>query len=119
MTENSFDTPTTLSFEELFPPVADELTFTVSAPVADFRVSRLAQAVEDCDARLVNMNITDLGGPSAPVVAEIRVDGQSRERIVRALLGYGYYVDGEIDDNAEIGTFRDRVNELLLYLDIK
>lgn len=112
MTESSNDVST------LFPPVEAGQMFVVACSASDFLPSRLARAVEDCDAHLVNMNVTEFGGNTSPVVAQIRTIGASRSDIIRSLERYGYFVEGE-DDSTEADLFRQRVNEVLLYLNIK
>lgn len=119
MTDNITESASNLSLEELFPPIDNEQTLTVVPRGAEILASRLALAVEDCDAHIVNLNITRFDSRSVPVEADLRIVGGNRLRIVRALDAAGYSVKGEEADESEADTFRDRVNELLLYLNIK
>jgi len=103
----------------LFPAVESAHTFVIACPPSEFKASRIAQAVEDCEARLINMNVTDLGGNASPVIVQLRTMGASHFDIARSLERYGFFVEGEDDDSSTADTFRDRVNEVLLYLNIK
>lgn len=79
----------------LFPPVADSSRLLVGCAREDYSASRIAHAVEDCDAHLLNLNVTSMGAlPDAdyPVVFDLRVDHRDATSIVRSLERYGYSV---------------------------
>lgn len=111
------DNPT---FELLFPPTADQCRLLVECAQADYCASRIARAVEDCDAQVLNLNVTALP-PATPgaLVIDLRANHRNPEAIARSLARYGYDVldvsapDGQADE-----AMRSRANELLRLLEI-
>ena len=116
----------------LFPPVAESSRLLVGCRREDYSASRIAHAVEDCNAHLLNLNVTDMGQNAAyddddygvsdgkfPVMCDIRVSHRNAESISRSLERYGYTVlmstDSETQDDS---TLRRRINELFRYLEI-
>lgn len=121
--------------EYLFPPVSDSCRLLVGCRRQDYSASRIAHAVEDCDAHLLNLNVTALhydgDGSDAdvsndvsksgkfPVVCDLRVDHRNCERISRSLERYGYTVlRASTDDKTDDSTLRRRIDEFLHYLEI-
>ena len=125
--------------EHLFPPVAESSRLLVACRRADYSASRIARAVEDCDAHLLNLNVTDLGDISSdaadaplaevggfadadasdPVLIDLRVSHRNPSAVARSLERYDYSVilargASEADDD----TFRERIEGLLRYLDL-
>lgn len=91
----------------------------------DYSASRIARAVEDCDAHLLNLNITKLGGNSTdddnyPVVFDLRVNQRNTAGISRSLERYGFTVlDVDQENNDDIrDTTRQRIDSLFRYLEI-
>lgn len=80
----------------LFPPLADWSVLTVACTRAQYSASTIARAVEDCDAHLLNLNVTSFEGKGAggalPVVIDLRVNGRNSEGVCRSLERYGYTV---------------------------
>ena len=80
--------------------------------------SRIARAVEDADARLLNLNVTSLSSEQAQLVVDLRVDHRNPERVARSLERYGYTIlntdAGMLDDD----TTRSRYEELMKYLSL-
>ncbi len=112
-----FSLPATI--ERLFPPVSGASTLLVACRREDYSASRLARAVEDADAHLLNLNVTSDIAAVDEVVTEIRIDHRSPLAVVRSLERYGYRIigiDGETDDFDE--SNRRSVDEFLRYLDI-
>lgn len=109
----------------LFPAVADWSALIVECDGADYSASRVARAVEDCDAHLLNLNVTAAGSLHGHTVVEIRTDHRNPESIARSLERYGYRVTamtsseaGSDGDDAADDTARRRLGELLRYLEI-
>lgn len=106
-------------FEALFPSNGESARFLVGCRRSDYSASRIARAVEDCDAHLLNLNVTSLERPDAEVVVDLRVDRRNPSAVMRSLERYGYEVleyDGwrTLDDD----TARERYEELMHYLSI-
>ena len=82
--------------------------------------SRIARAVEDCDAHLLNLNITSDGENfDNRIIAELRVSHRNPESVGRSLERYGYeVVDAEGAPLADDSLMRSRYDELMHYLGI-
>lgn len=108
------------SFEHLFPPTLDECRLLIECSQDDYCASQIARAVEDCNAQVLNLNVTALP-PRAPgaLVVDLRANHRNSESIARSLARYGYEVieacgpDGLADD-----AMRSRANELLRMLEV-
>ena len=62
------------TLERLFPPVRESSMLMVACRRGDYSASRIARAVEDCDAHLLNLNVTaDTDSFDNRIVAELRV----------------------------------------------
>ena len=75
----------------------------------------MARAVEDCDAHLLNLNITSELTEEGHMVVELRVGMNNGESVAR----YGYEVvkiehDSMVDDD----TMRRRIDELMHYIEL-
>lgn len=116
----------------LFPPVAESSRLLVGCRREDYSASRIAHAVEDCNAHLLNLNVTAIDQTAGfdevedytsdgkfPVVCDLRVSHRNAESISRSLERYGYTVimssDNETTDD---NTLRRRINELFRYLEV-
>lgn len=104
--------------DTIFPPNDDSCVILVGCGVDDYVASRLARAVEDVDARLLNLNVTSLHAEGYGVVAELRVSHRNSDSAVRSLERYGFDVlqtSGTVDDDERL---RARYDELMHYLSI-
>lgn len=102
----------------LFPPNPDSSRILVEMGSEAFMASRIAHAVEDADARLLNMNVTSLSHDSGRLVVALRVDHRNPERVARSLERYGYNIiniDSTVTDD---DTVRRRYDELMRYLSL-
>ncbi|MBP3304271.1 MAG: hypothetical protein J6L68_05400 [Muribaculaceae bacterium] len=108
------------SVERLFPPTEESSRILVSCIPADYSASRIARAVEDCDAHLLNLNVTADGRRlDNRVVIELRVSHRSPMSVARSLERYGYEVlDVEHEALADDGLASDRIKELMHYIDL-
>lgn len=116
----------------LFPAVAESSRLLVGCRREDYSASRIAHAVEDCNARLLNLNVTsmdndkdyDIDGDGTsdgkfPVVCDIRVNHRNAEHISRSLERYGYTVlEATTSEKPDESTLRQRINEFFRYLEI-
>ncbi len=120
--------------EYFFPPVAESSRLLVGCNREDYSASRIARAVEDCDAHLINLNVTSMGSSFAaasenpeggsqgkfPVVFDLRVNLRNASGISRSLERYGYTVLSArtADDSDDTDTPRQRIDQLFRYLEI-
>ena len=110
----------TPSLERLFPPRDESSRLLVSCITSDYSASRIARAVEDADAHLLNLNVTTDGElMDNRVVAELRVSHRSPLAVARSLERYGFeVVDVEHESLADDDMANERLNELLHYLNL-
>lgn len=103
----------------LFPYSPDASRFTVVCRREDYSAGRIAQAIEDCNAHVLNLNVTSLPAGEGKVAVDIRVDRKNTASIARSLARYDYIVAGEYgaEETVDEGD-RERVAELLRYIDI-
>ena len=52
-------------YNTLFPAVGDECRMLIGCRRANYSASEIARAVEDCDAQLLNLNVTSLAAEEA------------------------------------------------------
>ena len=128
MTANSNKFPEN---EYFFPYVAESSRLLVGCRREDYSASRIARAVEDCNAHLLNLNVTEIGTDNPfsaedeisegkfPVIFDIRVSHRNAASIGRSLERYGYTVLCEkSSDNSDDATTRQRIDQLFRYLEI-
>lgn len=108
------------SIDRLYPPRQEASRLLVSCLPSDYSASRIARAVEDVDAHLLNLNVTTDGERlDNRVVTELRVSHRSPLAVARSLERYGYeVVDVEHDALADDPLAADRLNELMYYIDL-
>lgn len=106
-------------FDMLFPPTPDETRLLIGCRRSDYCASRIAQAVEDCNAQVLNLNVTALPSEIADLVVDLRVNHRNAEAISRSLSRYGYEVlQVDSSDEHENERMRSRANEVLRYLEV-
>ena len=115
-----------LSAEQLYAPAAEESLLLVGCRRTDYSASRMAHAVEDADAHVLNLNVTTLRadepGESESVVVALRVARRDAMAVVRSLERYGYEVldffsNGPAAD-ADLDSARENAAALLRLLEI-
>lgn len=110
----------TSSFEHLFPPTIDQCRLLIECGQGDYCASQIARAVEDCNAQVLNLNVTALP-PRRPggLVVDLRANHRNSEAISRSLSRYGYEViDAVGPDGPADEAMRQRANELLRMLEV-
>ena len=118
--EASLKLPDMIRPLRLFPPQEEECAITVCCTPGQFSASAIARAVEDCDAHLINLNVTSDRTADGELVVELRINHRHGESVARSLERYGYTVmsvAGATGDPSE-SVARERIGELLHYLDI-
>lgn len=109
--------------ERCFPEQPESCELTLRCRRSDYSASAIARAVEDCDAHLLNLNVTSLASADDPqeLFVDLRVNLRSVEAVERSLQRYGYEVvevAGADGDAATNETLRQRLDLLLLNLEI-
>jgi len=88
--------------------------------MVDFSASRIARAVEDADANMLNMNVTSSEpSESGCVVVDIRVSHRDAGSVARSLERYDFRVQavsGGEDRYTEVT--RNRIRELMAHLEV-
>lgn len=108
-----------LDFDVLFPPAPEHCRLLVACPRHAYSASAIARAVEDCDAQVLNLNVTALPGSGSELIVEIRANHRSPEAISRSLARYDFEViDAMASDDNATEEMRTRANELLRYLNV-
>lgn len=113
-----------LSIEQLFAPAADTSSLLVACDRREYSASRLARAVEDADAHLLNLNVTSLRADDAPdgtVVVALRVGRRDALAVARSIERYGYDVldfSGDTGDDGSYDTARRNADTLLRLLEM-
>ena len=104
----------------LFPYMSDCSSLTVECAASDYSASSIARAVEDCDAHLLNLNVTsETAALPGNIVVDLRVNHRNAEAVSRSLERYGYMVtsyDGTVMPQEEAA--RGNAMELLHYLEM-
>ncbi len=117
-----FDMPQaglTENLARLFPPMEDSCRLTMVCSREQYAASIVARAVEDCDAHLLNLNVTDQTTSDGEIVVELRVGINNGESVARSLARYGYQVVKiNHEANVDESTMRGRINELLHYIEL-
>ena len=103
----------------LFPATGECSEVRVECAAGDYSASRIARAVEDADAHLLNLNVTSLASGPGSILVDLRVNHRDSGSVTRSLERYGFTVvrtAGGYDRVAEVG--RSRVRELMAHLEV-
>ena len=114
-----------------YPEVGDWSRFVVGCRREDYSASLLARAVEDCDAHVLNLNVSEPGALTGDAAAgvtsddgyavrvELRVNHRNAECVSRSLERYGFAVlSAESSSEADDGRRLDNYRNLMHYLEI-
>lgn len=105
----------------LYPPRLESSRLLAMCLPSDYSASRIARAVEDADAQLLNLNVTsDTLRLDNRVVFELRVNHRSPSAVARSLERYGYEVaDLRADGDAPTDTLLDdRLANLIRMMEV-
>ncbi len=109
----------TLPLDELYPIAEGARHLLIGCRAVDYAASRIANAIEDCNAKLLNLNIMRDDDSVYELLVALRVNCVNVEAVARSLERYGYTViDFDCADDEDFRTLRDRVDELLRYINI-
>lgn len=118
---NSKDNILTLPHADahLFPPLPDCCEISVACYRGDYSASRIAHAVEDAEAHLLNLNVTSELQPTGEITVDLRVNHRNGGSVARSLERYGYRVlSVRSDSDAYTDLARARINELMAHLEV-
>lgn len=105
--------------EHLIPPRDNTSSFTIVCRRSDYSAGRIAHAIEDCNANVLNLNVTSRAMEGDFIAVEVRVDRNDITSIVRSLDRYNFTVEVDgIDNDTITDSDRLRVAELLRYIDM-
>lgn len=102
------------------PPLQEASRLIVACRADAFSASTLARAIEDSDAHLVNLNVTDHRLDDGRITIDLRTNRRNVSSAARSLERYGYEVistQGQEDAPAD-DLFRRRAAELLHLINI-
>ena len=105
----------------LFPPLPDESRLLVECKRGDYSASIITRAIEDCDAQVMNLNVTAAGldEDSGVTIVDVRVNCRSTDSICRSLARFGYEViDTTVASVLDNERLRLRAAEILRYLEM-
>jgi len=108
-----------IELARLFPPAADWSTVRVTCPAGDYSAGTIVRAVEDCNAHVLNLNVTADSSAGLTVV-DLRINLRDAMTAVRSLERYGFAAEitGGSVGSQQVEQMRSRVNELMHYLEI-
>ena len=104
-----------------FPENPDASELVLAVMPEDYSASRIAGAVEDCNAHLLNLNVTRLLTERGQMIVDLRVNHSNSSSVSRSLERYGFEVldHGNIHgSDAETERARSRADEILRILNI-
>lgn len=103
------------------PPLQEASRLIVACRPDDFSASALARAIEDSDAHLLNLNVTDRRLDDGRITIDLRTNRRNARSAVRSLERYGYEVissEDDCDGDPADDVFRSRAAELLHLISI-
>ena len=108
------------SQKNLFPYNPDSSRFVVLCRREDYSATRIAHAIEDVGAHVLNLNVTDQKPAGDDLLAvDVRVDRQDISSIIRSVARYDFTVFGEANASTAITEAeQQRIAELLRYIDV-
>lgn len=110
----------TYDIDELYPALEGSSHLLIGCRKSDFSASRIAKAVEDCDAHMLNLNVMRDESMHYDLLADIRINRISGEAVARSLERYGFDVisfsTGSSDSTDS--SLQRRVDELLHYINL-
>lgn len=106
-------------FDVLFPATDDQSSLLVRCARSDYSASILSRAVEDCQAQVLNLNVTSISDSPSHLIVALRINHRNPQAVVRSLERYGYDVVSALSGSEEENEMlRLRAKEVLRYLEI-
>ncbi len=104
----------TYQLDELYPVHEGASHLLLTCRRGDYSASRIARAVEDCDAHLLNLNVMLDPDGDHDLLVDVRVNRLSGEAVARSLQRYGFEVldfspaCGDEEESVLRGRIEDR-----------
>lgn len=107
-------------YDALVPEWPEASEMLVAVDMMDYSASAVAKAVEDCDVSLLGLSVTGMASPSGRRIVWLRVGARNTHGVERSLARYGYETVFALNaDSTTVSDIdRDRINELLRYLEV-
>lgn len=106
------------SLRHLFPDAGESSRLTIVCRRADYSASRLSHAVEDADAHILNLNITDEVPFEGGITVELRISHRHPSAVARSLERYGYTVARVSGNDEMMQITRERLDQLMAHLNV-
>lgn len=111
-------TATDAALSHLFPDAGESSRLKVVCRRAHYSASALSRAVEDAEAHLLNLNITDEVPFEGGITIEIRISHRHPTAAARSLERYGYTVAWVSDPDESTQITRERLDQLMAHLNV-
>lgn len=107
------------SEEFLFPAVDESVELSVECRPDQFSASQLARAIEDCDAHLLNMNVTSKRSDDGMITVMLRAGIRNVALAISSLERYGYRV-AYVHESDVVGdvALSERINDMLRRMNV-
>lgn len=102
----------------LFPEAGDSSQLKVHCKRTDYSASHLSRAIEDAEAHVLNLNITDEVPFEGGLTVEVRISHRNPSAAARSLERYGYAVGQTSCPDITTELTRRRINEFMAHLDV-
>lgn len=106
------------ALSHLFPEAGESSRLKVFCRRTDYSASHISRAVEDAEAHILNLNITDEVPFEGGITVELRISHRNATAAARSLERYGYTVAAAAEDDSSTEITRRRIDELMTLLNV-
>lgn len=105
-------------FKHRYPRNNEATEIVLCCPPCDYSASLICRAAEDCDAHVLNLNVTDERTETGNIIVDLRINHRDGENVARSLERYGYEVLDYFSPAHQNEFAEERAEEILRILDI-
>ena len=105
-------------FKRRYPRNNEATEIVLCCPPCDYSASLICRAAEDCDAHVLNLNVTDERTETGNIIVDLRINHRDGENVARSLERYGYEVLDYFSPAHQNEFAEERAEEILRILDI-
>lgn len=105
-------------FKRRYPRNNEATEIVLCCPPCDYSASLICRAAEDCDAHVLNLNVTDERTETGNIIVDLRINHRDGENVARSLERYGYEVLDYFSPSRQNEFAEERAEEILRILDI-
>ena len=105
-------------FRRRYPHNSEATEIVLCCPPCDYSASLICRAAEDCDAHVLNLNVTDERTETGNIIVDIRINHCDGENVTRSLERYGYEVLDYFSPSHKAEYAEERAEEILRILNI-